>query len=193
MYLGTSISPFTTHCIFGKNTVNSRNPVSGSINSQRYPSCWMNALSCSFRICFQKCWHTSAVLAPPLPPQETKTELAQQTEATVSTCAGWCSIANPSFWSRENTTVTAREAWWVCFPPPHAHLPYRMPYKLQKPAMTPTLPSAAKIHMPLSKIRTLIYICPCYYPYFSWSILHSQPALPLLLFGFPSRVVNLWS
>lgn len=49
-----------------------------------------------------------------------------------------------------------------------------------------TLLCAAETHTLLS-VTSLIYKRPCYFPYFTQSTLHSQPALPWLFFGFASH------
>lgn len=95
------------------------------------------------------------MLAPPFPLWDTEKQLAPQADrsrSTTSTCAGWCNVINPSFWNRENTTVTAREVWGVCLPLSRAHLPYRVPYNPQKPAMTVC---SRDTHPPLSHIPNL--------------------------------------
>lgn len=148
----------------------------------------------AFKYFFEKCQHISAELAPPFPLWETEKWLAQwadRSRSTMSTYAGWCSITNPSFWNREDMAVTAREVWGVCLPLLCTHLPYRVPYKPQKPAVTIPLPCAAEMHILLS-VMSLIYKCPCYFPYFTWSTLHSQPALPWLFSGFVSHAADLW-
>lgn len=68
-----------------------------------------------------------------------------------------------------------------------ACLPYRVPRKPQKPAMTPPLPCAAETHALLSGTSWTCK-CPFYFPYFTRPTLTAQPALPFaVLLGFASR------
>lgn len=165
-----------------------------SIIGQGQPSCWVNTLHCSFQMLFSR--STNVFLQHWYLPFLCKGQksgwlngLAEAeaqcppvlADATALTC----------FWNGENTMVTAREVWGVCLPLIHAHLPYCVPYKSQKLAMTLPLPRAAKSHILLS-VTSLIDKCPYYFPYFTWSTLHSQPALPCLFFSFTLHAASLW-